>query len=260
MAPYHRITRIPIKDGSVDSIVAVANTPKFVEHMKTFVGFISVEVVADGTSHMITHSRWRDKETCDGAKLAEAGLLAPALRAALSRPSSPVKGEAGVAALGSVIKDFLSESIRGPPEAPIVGKEMYNYSPSLPAAVVADVGNVVGKMLCTKARAPLFEKKKVARRITHFALKPVPESLLAVLAAMNKPSNKKLFSTLDLSECVGFSADAGSFSICATYAAAASLPTLPTSPHIPSPRRVPPGRATGTPRWRSSRPRRLGSA
>merc|ERR1711865_698933 len=62
-----------------------------------------------------------------------------------------------------------------------------------------------------------FEKKKVARRITHFALKPVPESLLAVLAAMNKPSNKKLFSTLDLSECVGFSADAGSFSICATY-------------------------------------------
>ena len=191
MAPYHRTTRIPIKDGSVDSIVAVAKTPKFVEHMKTFMGFISVEVVADGTLHMITHSRWRDKETCDG----------------------------GVAALGSVLKDFLSEFIRGPPEAPIVGEEMYHYSPILGAGCLpAAVGNVVGK---------LFGKKKVARRITHFALKPGPESLPAVLAVMNKPSNKKLFSTLDFSECVAFSADAGSFSVCATYAQPPPYPLFP---------------------------------
>ena len=45
--PYHRITRIPIKDGSIDGIIAVAKTPKFVEHIKTFQGFIGVEVVAD---------------------------------------------------------------------------------------------------------------------------------------------------------------------------------------------------------------------
>ena len=188
--PYHRITRIPIKEGSIDGIIAVAKTPKFVEHMKTFKGFIVVEVVADGTSHMITHSRWRDKESCDG----------------------------GVAALGSVLKSFLSEFLRGPPEAPIVGEQM-NYWDSPILAILgagclpAAVGNAVDDLL---------GKRRVARRITHFALKPGPESLPAVLAVMNKPSTKKLFGTLQMSECVAFSADAGSFSVCATCAAAPS--------------------------------------
>ena len=235
MAPYHRTTRIPIKDGSIDGVVAIAKTPKFVAHIKTFVGFISVEVVADGASHMITHSRWRNKEACDG----------------------------GVAALGSVLKGFLSEFLRGPPEAPVVGEEMIHYSPILGAGCLpAAVGNVVGDLL---------GKKKVARRLTHFALKPGPESLPAVLAVMNKPSIKELFRTLDMAECVGFSAGADSFSVCATCAAAASLPTLTPSAHplaergcacgIPgrSRRAPPPCCATGTPRWRSSRPRRPGS-
>ena len=215
MAPYHRTTRIPIKDGSIDGVVAIAKTPKFVAHIKTFVGFISVEVVADGASHMITHSRWRNKEACDG----------------------------GVAALGSVLKGFLSEFLRGPPEAPVVGEEMIHYSPILGAGCLpAAVGNVVGDLL---------GKKKVARRLTHFALKPGPESLPAVLAVMNKPSIKELFRTLDMAECVGFSAGADSFSVCATCAAAASLPTLTPSAHplaergcacgIPGPsRRAPP--------------------
>ena len=51
---YHRITKIPIKEGSMPEIVAVAHTDAMMEVIKTFVGFNGVEALSVDGSTMIT--------------------------------------------------------------------------------------------------------------------------------------------------------------------------------------------------------------
>ena len=91
--PYYRVTQIPIKKGALKDVVKVFNSPEFQENLKTFYGFLGVEVMAVGEETMVSCSRWKDKSACDG----------------------------GTAALGSVLKRFLSNQIAGPPKPPAVG-------------------------------------------------------------------------------------------------------------------------------------------
>ena len=88
-----RITQIPIKAGSMEAIVKIANGDEFLQHTKTFVGFDGVDVFAVGDDTMVTASRWVDQAACDG----------------------------GAAALGGVLKGFMSEFVAGPPKPPAVG-------------------------------------------------------------------------------------------------------------------------------------------
>lgn len=92
-ATFHRLTKIPIKPGSMDEIVKVAGSPAFQETIKTFAGFVGVETLAVDDATMLTHSRWESEEACSG----------------------------GAAALGTVLKGHLADFIAGPPEAPSVG-------------------------------------------------------------------------------------------------------------------------------------------
>ena len=90
---YYRVTHIPIKKGAMPEIVKIANTPEFLENTKTFFGFLGVDVLSVGDDTMVTCSRWKDKAACDG----------------------------GAAALGGVLKGFLSKHVAGPPKPPAVG-------------------------------------------------------------------------------------------------------------------------------------------
>lgn len=97
-AVYHRLTKIPIKPGTMASIKAVAEGDAMKETMAGFVGFLGVESLSVDDSTMMTHSRWVSEEACTG----------------------------GAAALGSVLKGHLSEFIAGPPDAPWVGPNAVN--------------------------------------------------------------------------------------------------------------------------------------
>jgi len=92
-AVFHRLTKIPIKPGSIGDIVKVADSAPFQETIKTFVGFLGVEALSVDDSTMMTHSRWVSEEACTG----------------------------GAQALGMVLKEHLAEFIAGPPDAPWVG-------------------------------------------------------------------------------------------------------------------------------------------
>ena len=92
-APFHRVTKIPIKSGSMGDIKAVSTSEAFAETIKTFEGFLGVEALQIDDTSMLTHSRWVSEEACSG----------------------------GAAALGSVLKGHLGPYIAGPPEPPWVG-------------------------------------------------------------------------------------------------------------------------------------------
>ena len=87
MSRFHRVTKIPIKPGSMPDLIKVAEGAEMQAHLKTFVGFLGVDTMGIGDDTMVTHSRWESKEACGG----------------------------GVAALGSVLKGFMGAFIAGPP-------------------------------------------------------------------------------------------------------------------------------------------------
>ena len=92
-APYHRLTKIPIKPGSMTEIVKATQTEGFKTTMAAFTGFTGVEALYVDESTMLTHSRWESEEACNS----------------------------GAQALGSILKEHLGAHIAGPPEAPSVG-------------------------------------------------------------------------------------------------------------------------------------------
>eukprot|EP00937_MAST-01D_sp_MAST-1D-sp2_P004791 g4791.t1 len=98
-AEFSRVTKVPIKPGTMAAVVAVAESDAFSAHMATFEGFRGVEVYSLGDDHMLTHSRWESQAASDG----------------------------GVAALGSVLKGHLAEFIAGPPAPLAVGPVAWEF-------------------------------------------------------------------------------------------------------------------------------------
>ena len=92
-AVFHRLTKIPIKSGSMSDLRKVFSSAAMQDTLKTFVGFLGVETLSVDDTTMLTHSRWVSEEACSG----------------------------GAAALGAVLKEHFSAFIAGPPDAPWVG-------------------------------------------------------------------------------------------------------------------------------------------
>jgi heme-degrading monooxygenase HmoA len=108
-APFHRLTKIPIKSGSMPEIVKATEAAAFKDTLASFTGFLGVEALSVDDETMLTHSRWQSEEACNG----------------------------GAAALGKVLKEHLSAHIAGPPEAPLVGPKGFDLEVSGKGPVAA---------------------------------------------------------------------------------------------------------------------------
>ena len=95
-ALFSRVTKIPIKSGTMKDIVKVFTTDaEFKKTVDSFDGFVGVECFQVDDTTLMAHSRWESQEATD----------------------------AGAAALGKVLKGHLGPFLAGPPDKPWVGPQ-----------------------------------------------------------------------------------------------------------------------------------------
>ena len=157
-APYHRLTKIPIKPGTMTDIVKATQTEGFKATMAGFKGFKGVEALYVDESTMLTHSRWESEEACNS----------------------------GAQALGTVLKEHLSAYIAGPPSPPSVG----------PLAMTLACGEGVVKayrMVIMSLKPDKMTEIIAAANSKHAAFKAIP-GLVSVSSFAAGPQAAVVFS------------------------------------------------------------------
>jgi len=87
----HRINTIPIKPGSMASILAIAESDDFQMQMESFEGLLSVEMLEIDQSTMCTHSRWQSEAYVSTAAAAFSKALG-SMKEHLAGPPMPEIG------------------------------------------------------------------------------------------------------------------------------------------------------------------------
>ena len=85
----HRLTIIPVKEGSEDAIAEIANSDEFKDKVKAFQGFLGVQTFkVEGK--IFSHSKWDCKDNCLAADMKK--VLAGKAMEHVSGPPTPYVG------------------------------------------------------------------------------------------------------------------------------------------------------------------------